>query len=184
MGEKTFNDLPSGASSAAGDEVFPVWQSAAARKLTKAQYLALLGLSPWSGVPYEEGAWTPVPTFATPGDLVVTSNTLVGRYRRLGNMVEVTCEGNFTPTFTTAAGDFRVTGLPFVSFTTGMGAIGDQNQRFSYTGSMRPRVPAGQSYATMRLLASAAAAANLTYAGLSSGNAHTLAFAAKYWISA
>lgn len=133
---------------------------------------------------YEEGSWTPVPTFATPGDLAVTSSTLVGRYRRIGNMVECTCEGSFTPTFTTASGDFRITGLPFVSFTTGMGDIGDQNQRFTYTGAMKPRVPAGQSYINLRLLASASAAANLGASGMSSTNAHTLALAVKYWISA
>jgi hypothetical protein len=63
---------------------------------------------------YEEGTWTPAVTFATPGDVSVAYSTQSGRYTKVGR--KVTCEFQIiTSSFThgTAAGNFRITGLPF-----------------------------------------------------------------------
>lgn len=65
---------------------------------------------------YTEGTWTPVLTFATPGDLAVAYTTQLGTYTRVGRLVTVTFNvvtSSFT--FTTASGACNITGLPFTS---------------------------------------------------------------------
>ncbi len=65
---------------------------------------------------YEEGTWTPVLTFATPGDVSVTYATQTGTYTKVGRVVHVTCTVETSAfTHTTANGELRVTGLPFTS---------------------------------------------------------------------
>lgn len=77
------------------------------------------------------GTWTPVFTFATPGDLSVSYASQVGNYFKIGPMVFWDMNLQFTPTHTTASGEARVTGLPataggqrnfgaIVPFTTGL----------------------------------------------------------------
>lgn len=71
---------------------------------------------------YEEGTWTPVLTFATPGDLSVAYIFQEGTYTKKGREVTV----HFviitsTFTHTTASGGLRITGLPF---TAGTGVTG------------------------------------------------------------
>lgn len=63
----------------------------------------------------ETGSWTPVLTFATPGDLAVTyaADGQTGRYTKLGD--EVTLWGRIVTsafTHTTAAGAMQITGVP------------------------------------------------------------------------
>ena len=64
---------------------------------------------------YEEGTWTPIITFTTPGDLAITySATQVGTYTRIGNKVYLNFNVSTTSfTFTTASGSLKVTGIPF-----------------------------------------------------------------------
>lgn len=97
----------SGAS--AGQIVFPATQNASADANTLDDY--------------EEGSWTPVLTFATPGDLSVAYSTQVGSYTKIGNtvfgLVNIVTS---TFTHTTAAGALTVTGLPFTVGTTDFGA--------------------------------------------------------------
>jgi hypothetical protein len=67
---------------------------------------------------YEEGTWTPVLTFATPGNLSVAYTDRIGRYTKIGRLVF--CDLNIetsTFTHTTASGNLNVTGLPFTSAT-------------------------------------------------------------------
>ena len=69
---------------------------------------------------YEEGTWTPVLTFATPGDLVVAYGAQAGAYTKIGRLILLTCRvGTTTFTHTTASGACQVTGFPF----TGNGAV-------------------------------------------------------------
>jgi hypothetical protein len=58
-------------------------------------------------------AWTPVVTFTSPGDLSVAYGTQTGSYSRIGNIVVVTFNLIFTPTYTTSTGNLNITGLPF-----------------------------------------------------------------------
>lgn len=65
---------------------------------------------------YDEGTWTPVITFGTPGDLNVVYAFQVGTYTRIGRQVT----GQFyvqtsTFTHTTASGNLTMTGFPFTS---------------------------------------------------------------------
>lgn len=63
---------------------------------------------------YEEGTWTPVLTFATPGDLARTYTTQLGIYTKVGRQVIAEFEiVTATFTHTTAAGNLQITGLPF-----------------------------------------------------------------------
>jgi len=65
---------------------------------------------------YEEGSWTPVLTFATPGDLAVTYSTQVGRYVKIGRLVLAQFAiTTATFTHTTASGGLQITGVPFTS---------------------------------------------------------------------
>lgn len=121
---------------ATSDDVFPVVDdpggTPAHKKITLANLSASIGkiglAFPATQVPvadantlddYEEGSWTPVLTFATPGNLSVTYSTQVGRYTKIGNRVLVQCviiTSAFT--YTTSSGQLRVTGLPFTSDST------------------------------------------------------------------
>lgn len=65
---------------------------------------------------YAELSWTPVLTFATPGDLAVTYSAQIGDLVRVGNLIlarfRIACSAF---THTTASGNLQVTGLPFAS---------------------------------------------------------------------
>jgi hypothetical protein len=116
---------------------------------------------------YEEGTWTPVLTFATPGDLAVTYSQQVGVYTRIGNKVFI----NFSIitsafAFTTSSGALILTGLPFVSKNlTGDIAIGSMYfsgiTQAGYTQFV-PRIAANTSTITFIASASALAAASVT----------------------
>lgn len=67
---------------------------------------------------YEEGTWTPVLTFATPGDLSVVYSQQIGRYIKIGKKVTLSARiDTSTFTHTTASGAVNVTGVPFASET-------------------------------------------------------------------
>lgn len=63
---------------------------------------------------YEEGSWTPLLSFDTPGDLNVVYSFNTGTYTKIGNVVHAFASiATTTFTHTTASGRFRVNGLPF-----------------------------------------------------------------------
>lgn len=65
---------------------------------------------------YEEGTWTPVLTFATPGNLSVAYTLQSGTYTKIGRYVFTQGEVlTSTFTHTTASGASQITGLPFTS---------------------------------------------------------------------
>lgn len=75
---------------------------------------------------YEEGDWTPVLTFATPGDLNVVYSVQSGKYTKIGRVA--VCQFRITTstfTHTTASGNLQITGLPFSQLNaTGADASG------------------------------------------------------------
>lgn len=64
---------------------------------------------------YDEGTWTPVFTFNTPGDLALSAVTANATYTKIGRLVSLICDYTFTPTFTTASGQAKITGIPFAN---------------------------------------------------------------------
>jgi hypothetical protein len=67
---------------------------------------------------YEEGLWTPVLTFDTPGDLAITYGAQVGTYTRIGRAVTIAFRITTTAfSYSTASGNLLVTGLPFTART-------------------------------------------------------------------
>jgi len=85
---------------AAGQIVFPATQNASTNANTLDDY--------------EEGTWTPVITFATPGDVSVTYSTQTGRYIKVGRIVQIWSQLTTSAfTHTTSSGALRVTGIPF-----------------------------------------------------------------------
>jgi hypothetical protein len=65
------------------------------------------------------GTWTPVLTFATPGDLSVAYTTQRGSYERIGRLVHAVFAIDTSAfTHTTASGALTISGLPFTSAGT------------------------------------------------------------------
>ena len=63
---------------------------------------------------YEEGTWTPVATFATPGDVAVAYSVQEGYYRKTAGLVWVQFRISLsTFTHSTASGSLQITGIPF-----------------------------------------------------------------------
>lgn len=60
-------------------------------------------------------SFTPVFTFATPGDLSVVYTTQTGFYIRIGDLIWAYIVLACTPTFSTASGNLQITGLPVAS---------------------------------------------------------------------
>lgn len=73
---------------------------------------------------YEEGTWTPVLSFATPGNSVINFGAQSGWYNKTGNIVTMTWVITTTTfTHTTATGALQVTGLPFLPADFSVGNI-------------------------------------------------------------
>lgn len=70
--------------------------------------------------------WSPVFTFATPGDLSVVYSTQNGYQTRVGSMITASFFLSCTPTFTTASGKLNITGLTVSSSSSsGYAAVGN-----------------------------------------------------------
>lgn len=135
---------------------------------------------------YEEGTWTPVLTFATPGDLSVTYSTQVGRYTKVGRLVTIagTVETSAF-THTTASGNLNITGLPFTAMTaTGLQTNGQVSAqgwtKAGYTWLV-PQISSNASSIYFQGSASGTSLANITVADCPSGTNQVWRFAATYF---
>jgi hypothetical protein len=124
MADLKISALTASTTPLAGTEVLPIVQSSTTKQvsvanLTAGRAVGATSIQFGSGSvlsAYEEGTWTPVLTFATPGDLSVTYTTQAGTYTKIGNKVFINffvVTSSFT--YTTSAGGLRITGLPFTS---------------------------------------------------------------------
>ena len=112
---------------------------------------------------YEEGTWTPVVTFATPGDLSVAYSRQVGRYTKIGRLVIVHIDiSTSTFTFTSASGDLTITGLPFASASAAGGYAGPVTARIAtpLTNTVAYQLHVDNAATTARILASRTSAAS------------------------
>lgn len=78
------------------------------------------------------GTSTPTFTFSTPGDLSVSYAIRAGRYTRIGNVVTLALQLVCTPTFTTSAGTFSLTGIPIAASSTSDAIISMLPYGFAY----------------------------------------------------
>lgn len=102
IGLATNPTLPGVVTLGGGQLVFPATQSPSADPNTLDDY--------------EEGTFTPVLSFVTPGNSVIAYAAQTGNYTKIGNVVYVRLTiQTSTFTHTTASGALRITGLPFTS---------------------------------------------------------------------
>ena len=131
----------------------------------------------------QQGTWTPVLTFGTPGDLAVVYSTQEGIYSRAGNAFFVDA-GIITSTFThtTASGACRITGLPFTSAATGQfrlaltwGGI----TKAGYTDIVG-LVNSGNAFVQFQAFGSGVAPSAVTAADMPTGGSVVLQFSGLY----
>lgn len=121
----------SASSALAGTEVTPIVQGAATKKATIDQILSpaagkgvnFVANTPAAGMTsqllnwYEEGTWTPVVRDAASGT-AATSSTSIGRYTKIGRMVQFQIQiENINTSGLTAGNTIFVTGFPFTIST-------------------------------------------------------------------
>ena len=138
---------------------------------------------------FEESTWTPVITFATPGNLSVAYSTQIGRYQKIGRLVNAYFT-LITSTFThtTASGALQITGLPFTSVTSAgiymCGPLLWQGiTKANYTSAVL-QVISNVALAAIILSGSGQAAAEVTTAEAPTGGTLILAGQATYEASA
>jgi hypothetical protein len=121
-----------------------------------------------------EDTFTPVLTFSTPGDLAVTYNVQQGSYTKVGRVVMVDFNINTSAfTHTTAAGDCRITGLPYTaSSDAGLISFGSVQwggiTKAGYSHIM-PRVVLGTNYIDFGASGSGVAATTVAFGDMPTG---------------
>jgi hypothetical protein len=169
-GSPSFTDTPTVTSLtlANGQIAFPATQVASANANTLDDY--------------EEGTWTPVMTFATPGNLSISAYAVqVGAYTKIGRSATLSFNisisaGNYTQT--TASGALQVTGIPFAALGTANlnyeGAVSAQGvTKASYT-SLVARLTSGASILDFVAFGSGQAVSNVAAADTPTGGAVAL----------
>ena len=121
---------------------------------------------------YEEGTWTPVPSDATSGGNVGTG-TISGLYTKVGNIVTAQFRiVNLNTTGMTAGNALRIQGLPFTSLSGSGNFVGSLDvQNVTFSDGISLQNSSGQSYLTLRELASSGAGSNLIVSDCASGSA-------------
>jgi hypothetical protein len=136
---------------------------------------------------YEEGDWTPVLTFATPGNLAVTYSTQIGRYTKIGRLVVVSFSIITSAfTHTTASSSLTISGLPFaVANTSGIHGWGGGDwggiTKASYT-DMNFAAVQNTSTLFLRASGSGVAPATVVAADMPTGGTVTLRGAVSYFV--
>jgi hypothetical protein len=136
--------------------------------------------------PYTWIQFTPTITFATPGDLSVAYTVQNGRYWKVGPVVNFQISISFTPTFTTASGVVRVSGLPIKSnnLTTGYQVTCvNSGVGLTYpagTTSLTGRVMNGLTYIQIVGSGSSVANAFIQASNFASGSAYILLIGGSY----
>lgn len=131
-------------------------------------------------------SWTPTFTCATVGDLSVSYATRVGRYTKIGGTVFLTYSLTFTPTFTTASGTARITGISVANGATdAVGTVsGDANKLPTFGAGLTQLhtfMYATESRLFLSASGSAATSALKTMADFTSGTAYTIKGSIMYY---
>lgn len=127
--------------------------------------------------------WTPTFTFATPGDISVMYSSQIGRYTRIGNIVYIVFAMQFTPTYTTSAGDVHLTGIPFnVGVVDGYGSFLTGNSFPAGTTSLLCAAAATHNYVLLLGIGSGTTPAQFTVTQFPTGVASTIQGSVIYMI--
>ena len=117
--------------------------------------------------------WTPVFTFATPGNLTVSYANQAGYYTRIGNIVTLFMNLSCTPTYTTSSGVVNITGLPFTANSNfnavGMALSVDNNPFPAGTSYISSLLGGGTSIITFYASGSATSGGSLTTLNATTG---------------
>lgn len=130
-------------------------------------------------------AWTPVFTFTTPGDISLGSTSTTAFYVRVGDLVTLSCDYTFTPTYTTASGNARINGAP-ITTVAGQGNLVTNIVAAGATlgvGGTDIFVSIGGGLTVFSIAISTATGgfANATTTNFPSGVAYTLRFITQYY---
>ena len=122
--------------------------------------------------------WTPVFTFATPGNISVVYTVQQGYYSRVGNIITASFYLNFTPTYTSSSGAVQLTGLPVAansSITLQLGPITLQTNTFpAGVTNIYCSLPAGGTLLNIQGCGSATAAASFSTAQFLTATAYVI----------
>ena len=122
--------------------------------------------------------WTPVFTFATPGNISVVYTVQQGYYSRVGNIITASFYLNFTPTYTSSSGAVQLTGLPVAansSITLQLGQITLQTNTFpAGVTYIYCSLPAGGTLLNIQGCGSATAAASFSTAQFLTATAYVI----------
>ncbi len=138
-----------------------------------------------------EDSWTPVLTFATPGDLSVTYSQQSGLYVKMGTLILAQCDITTSAfTHTTASGDLRITGLPFAARTTGSprNLGGGRWRGITFAGSLvgasdiAANVDTANSYINLVASGSAIAGGNVQAADMPTGGTVIIRTSVFYFV--
>lgn len=110
--------------------------------------------------------WTPTLTFVTPGNLSVSYATQQGYYSQIGNLVVCSFKLICTPTYTTASGNLKISGLPVASnvnmdFQAGSVYVSSSNA--FPTGTTSLACATGNASSFMVIVASGTAGSSTTF---------------------
>lgn len=137
---------------------------------------------------YETASWTPTLGFATDGDLSVVYASQSGAMTRNGQDVTLDFRVVCTPTFTTASGQARLSGIPYAPINSYMaGAIADTTGLASWPASatmLNLRTVAAESYLRVTGHGSGIPPADVQAAQFTSGVEVTIAGSISYRIAA
>lgn len=119
---------------------------------------------------YEESNWTPVITFATPGDLAVTYSTQLGRRTKIGRQVFLEFKiATSSFTHTSAAGALRIGGLTDASVFNGSGSMTFSGVTVAGYQMYLPYLNAGDAFMLMQAMGTAVPNAPIGAADCPSG---------------
>lgn len=129
--------------------------------------------------------WTPVLTFATPGDLNVVYSSQLGTYTLLADRCHFSVLiVTSTFTHTTASGVLKVTGLPYtVGAISGYGAGGVSGYTKAGYTQIVPLGLAGQTYVQFLAFGSGVAADALNETNMPTGGTVIVAITGSYKIA-
>lgn len=127
-------------------------------------------------------AWTPTITFVVPGDLSVVYGVQSGTYTRVGNLVFVTIDLEFTPTYTTASGNFRIGGFPInPGYSEGLQIINHSSNITYPAGRTYVMLVTATTQVIMRGIGTAVANSAFSVTQFTTGNTYSLRVSGTYF---